>query len=83
MRKVLDTYIDSANIPIKYGGQLNWDFGQLPNIDADTRRVLGENSPLVQNWIPGPMRWVDGENKVIQVGSINGQERRGVVAGLG
>ncbi|KAF9523923.1 CRAL/TRIO domain-containing protein [Crepidotus variabilis] len=34
--------IDAENLPVQYGGSLEWKFEDEPNLDEDTKRVLGE-----------------------------------------
>ena len=36
----LTKHIDPSNLPRKYGGTLNWEFGQLSDLDEHTRRIL-------------------------------------------
>lgn len=86
MKKTLETFIDPANIPKKYGGQLDFEFGDHAVLDPALKNVLkweGENN----DFVPGPMYWVDeegrgesgsgtGEMRAIAAGSSNKEERK-------
>lgn len=82
----LSQYIDHENIPKKYGGGLDFEFGSMPNIDPEIEAVLKWEKPDEQNGkktIPiGPIRWEegpDGEMQAWGVGSENGTARRRLV----
>lgn len=51
----LRTLIDSPNLPKPYGGELDWKYEDAPNLDAETRAVIGEAMPK------GPVIFVDGK----------------------
>jgi hypothetical protein len=85
--KTLSTFIEPANIPKKYGGELDYAFGMPPILDpAEEQHVVWANSADVSSrdkWPQGPMKWIPGENgtmTVIAVGSVDGKERREKVA---
>jgi hypothetical protein len=69
MKKTLESFIDPANIPKKYGGQLEFNFGDMPILDPHLKTVLEwENA---NNDFPhGPMYWINDK----------GQKETGVVA---
>jgi len=39
---VLRTVIDSENLPKVYGGELDWNFEDEPDLDEAARDVIGE-----------------------------------------
>ncbi|KAH7085604.1 CRAL-TRIO domain-containing protein [Paraphoma chrysanthemicola] len=82
----LSQYIDHDNIPKKYGGGLEFEWGSMPNIGPDMEASMKWENPDVQNgkntFPIGPIRWEegpDGEMQAWGVGSENGQPRRRLV----
>jgi hypothetical protein len=79
MKQTLESFIDPKNIPKKYGGELEFEFGDMPCLDPHLESVLkweGDNTDFPH----GPMYWKektkDGkEIEAIAVGSQNGVER--------
>jgi hypothetical protein len=80
VKKTLESFIDPKNIPKKYGGELEFQFGDKPILDPQLAKVLkweGERDgfPI------GPMFWVNkgekngNEMEAIAVGSIEKVER--------
>jgi hypothetical protein len=78
VKSTLSQYIHPDNIPKRYGGNLDWEFGMLPNIDQDVIEALGERYKTQDGWIRGPIKWV--HDTCIAFGSENGVDRREVVA---
>ncbi|KAG8529898.1 uncharacterized protein KY384_005379 [Bacidia gigantensis] len=84
----LTQFIDIKDIPKKYGGQLDFQCGDLPNLDPELREHLtippGEEAERFL--LTSPVRWAaqgaDGEMFAIGVGSINGKERQEPLATL-
>lgn len=92
--KELDALLESyniADIPKKYGGEFDYQFGMPPSLDEEIRGVVtwmdgkdrkdGESSELPI----GPMRWVNGEDGGrigVAVGKVNGQRKRDEVLKL-
>lgn len=78
VKKTLESFIDPANIPKKYGGQLEFQFGDMPVLDPHLEGVLkweGERKDFPM----GPMYWTDRgkEIEAVAVGSTEvGKERR-------
>jgi len=64
--------MDQDAIPIKYGGKLDWNWGDVPHLDAETREALERDGN--KGWVRGPALWLNNERVV--VGSLNGQLRR-------
>lgn len=84
--QTLSQYIDHENIPKKYGGGLDFEWGSMPNIEPAIDEVLKWENPEIEkgkNTFPiGPIRWEEGSNGEMQawgVGSENGKPRRRLV----
>jgi hypothetical protein len=82
----LSQYIDHENIPKKYGGGLDFEFGSMPNIEPAIEAEMKWENPDFQNgkktFPIGPIRWEEGPNGEMQawgVGSENGKPRRKLV----
>lgn len=89
MKETLERYIDVENIPKKYGGKLDFEFGDMPMLEPSIVSRLNFQNPSVQkgaNTIPtGPIKWeeaLDGSVQAVAVGSEGGKPRRQVVASL-
>lgn len=85
MRPTLEKFIDPANIPTKYGGQLPYEFGMGPIFDHTLNQQLEWTVPGIDTFPQGPMMWVNGEGQdqvAVAVGSLNGKQRREPVATL-
>jgi hypothetical protein len=75
----LEKYIDKENIPVRFGGDHQWSFGQTPSLDEEFRPFVGD---LMDKWTPGPLRFLPSEAgfEVLAVGTAdNGQKRRDVI----
>ncbi|BGP26173.1 phosphatidylinositol transporter [Rhodotorula toruloides] len=64
LTSTLSQHIPLSSIPRKYGGTLDWSFGDPgPILDEETRGVMGlregEECPR------GPVRWADGKVRVV------------------
>ena len=57
------------SIPKEYGGELDWTYGQDPNLDDEARHALGGE------WVRGPIAWDSRQQRVKPVGRV-GKERR-------
>jgi hypothetical protein len=82
----LSQYIDPENIPIKYGGKMDYKWGDMPNLEPEIEAAFRWESPATQsgkNTFPiGPMKWEKGENGEMQafaMGSEKGVPRRKLV----
>ncbi|CAO2656461.1 Nn.00g052640.m01.CDS01 [Neocucurbitaria sp. VM-36] len=82
----LSQYIDHENIPKKYGGGLDFEWGSMPNIEPTIDAQLKWENPSEQNgrktFPIGPIKWEEGLNGEMQawgVGSENGTPRRKLV----
>ncbi|KAJ6263110.1 hypothetical protein Dda_1669 [Drechslerella dactyloides] len=80
----LEKYIEKKNIPKRYGGDLDWDFGMNPDLDEDARVVMADLAHTTPDgWTPGPIRWVGGDGpgaRAVAVGTLNGKRRNTVLA---
>lgn len=72
-------YIDIEDIPKRFGGNLDWNFGMHPILDDRTKGMVGPR--LAVDWIEGPVRLIErsGEDVIVAVGKDNGKTRREVV----
>jgi hypothetical protein len=82
----LSQYIDVENIPKKYGGNLDFEWGQMPNLEPEIDAAFKWEHPNVQNgrntFPTGPIAWEKGENgelKAVAVGHENGKPRHRTV----
>lgn len=82
----LSQYMEVENIPKKYGGQLDFSFGDMPAVDpAIEAAIKWRAGPVdgVGSRIPiGPIRWERGEKDEMMgfaVGSTNETPRREVL----
>lgn len=83
----LESFIDPANIPVKYGGQLDFSFGDLPRLDPALEQVLTWEAPHTA-FPSGPMYWETLKSstgelesmRAIAAGSQGDVDRREVVA---
>jgi len=90
MKSTLEQFIDPENIPKKYGGRLDWAWGDLPYIEPTIDRALTWKNPSTGShgrpgFPAGPIRWIlaaDGGMEAIAVGSVKGKNRREVIATL-
>ena len=84
----LSSFIDIADIPKKYGGQLDFECGKMPMLDQQVRDCLSiaPGSDTEKLFLTAPVRWrgadEDGEMTAVGVGSIEGKQRKEVVATL-
>jgi hypothetical protein len=76
MESTLRSFIDPANIPKKYGGELDFTFGDMPKLDPALKDVLTwENGHT--DFPHGPLYWIDkGEYIELKaVGSVDKVDR--------
>ncbi|KAF2752068.1 CRAL/TRIO domain-containing protein [Sporormia fimetaria CBS 119925] len=78
----LSQYIDPANIPKKYGGALDFKWGDLPHLEPAIESAIEWINPHTQDGrktVPvGPITWekhADGSMTAIAIGSENGKPR--------
>ena len=81
MRAVLTKHIDVEDLPILYGGNLDWEYGMYPNLDEEAMGIVGQ---LANEWVEGPLRYVpkkDGD-EIIAAGTEGKGVRCRVLAQL-
>lgn len=72
--------MDLSSIPKSYGGELDWQWGEVPNLDEPARELLqGIEQPLAEDQtkkriLNGPMLF-EGD-KIEVLGTEDGKERR-------
>lgn len=78
----LSQYIDPDNIPKKYGGNLDFNWGDMPRLEPDIEAAIKWVNPAVQdgkNTVPiGPIKWdrgTDGSMTAVAIGTEKGQPR--------
>lgn len=79
---MLSSYIDPANIPKKYGGTLDFGWGDMPNLDPVIRDTADWEGPAAKEnpaFPKGPAYWrpIDGGKRLecVAVGSVDKVER--------
>lgn len=72
VRPTLEKFMHPKDFPKRYGGELEWDWGQLPDLDEETQAALEKDGH--KGWVRGPALWLDHQRVV--VGSENGKLRR-------
>lgn len=82
-KAVLESFIDPKNIPKKYGGQLDYTFGELGVPDPAWEGLIAwENGH--KTFPSGPLIWEDNEDGTrlvcVGLGMTNGQQRRERIA---
>jgi len=75
----LTEFIEPENLPHRFGGTLEWEFGMHPIPDAEIRACIGK---LADEWVEGPIRYISKpEGDILMaVGSQNGRVRREILA---
>ncbi|KIX10151.1 uncharacterized protein Z518_01232 [Rhinocladiella mackenziei CBS 650.93] len=72
VKPTLSKFMDTKDFPKRYGGELDWECGDLPHLDDETRAALEKDGN--KGWVRGPCLWLDGQR--VAVGSENGKLRR-------
>ncbi|KAK5310654.1 hypothetical protein LTR93_011976 [Exophiala xenobiotica] len=73
---VLRHDLGPENVPKRFGGDLDWEFGGSPELSPDAKPL---SKKWVDKWVEGPLRIIDGPGeqwRIIAVGSQNGELRR-------
>ena len=79
----LTAYIDSENIPEKFGGSLDFKIGTLPNLDRAARTVLSDALVSDSIALKGPFKWMkngEGQRLAIATGTVRGLPRHATSA---
>ncbi|KAJ5908468.1 hypothetical protein N7495_001150 [Penicillium taxi] len=80
VKPTLTSFMDPASIPKRFGGDLEWEWNDLPNLDEPAHELLQgvEQSPAAGKTKPeilkGPMLFKGTEIEIL--GSENGKDRR-------
>lgn len=89
MLSELSKVVDVENIPKKYGGKLDWNFGDMPFLGPNVTEALRWKEVVEEKGhktLPkGPIRWeydADGDLVAIAIGSEGGKLRKRVLAGF-
>lgn len=75
--------MEPSSIPKSYGGELDWSWGDMPNLDDPSRELLhGIEQPLAdgqtrKNILKGPVLFNGDHLQVL--GTVDGKERREIV----
>lgn len=88
MRSTLERYVDLDNVPKKYGGNLDWEFGDMPKLDPGIAQALQWKEEIREKGhrtLPiGPIKWQydeQGDLVATAIGSEAGKRRERVIAG--
>ncbi|CAG8405940.1 unnamed protein product [Penicillium salamii] len=79
----LTAFMEPTSIPKQYGGELEWQWGDMPNVDDPSRELLqGIEQPLAEGQtrkdiLKGPVRFEGDHLQVL--GTVDGKERREVI----
>ncbi|KAF4548350.1 CRAL/TRIO domain-containing protein 1 [Elsinoe fawcettii] len=86
----LEEFIPRENIPKKYGGELDYEFGDLPNLDPGIANNLKWINPTAyknRDTFPiGPIQWrispTTGATTAVAVGTSDGKSREVEIASI-
>ncbi|KAF7589942.1 hypothetical protein BBP40_003481 [Aspergillus hancockii] len=76
----LSSFMETTSIPKQYGGELDWQWGEMPNLDDEARKIVGElETPPAEgetkpSFIKGPILFKG--DKVEILGKVNGESRK-------
>ncbi|KAJ5941467.1 hypothetical protein N7516_001635 [Penicillium verrucosum] len=79
----LTSFMEPSSIPKSYGGDLDWSWGEMPNLDDPSRELLrGIEQPLAngqtrKDILKGPVLFNADHLQVL--GTVDGKERREIV----
>ncbi|KAK4549026.1 hypothetical protein LTR36_007482 [Oleoguttula mirabilis] len=89
MKETLEKFVDIDNIPKKYGGNLDWQFGDMPYLEPSIVNALRwKEQPTEKGhrtWPKGPIKWQyddNGDLVATAIGTEHGQVRNRAIAGL-
>lgn len=80
VKPTLTSFMPLSSIPKKYGGELDWEWGDLPNLDEPARELIGaletpaENNSGKPGFLKGPVLFKG--DKIEVLGSEGGEPRR-------
>lgn len=64
-------HMPRENIPVEYGGDLDWTYGDAPRLGAVELAKLGEG----EEKLVGPVAFDQQEGKVLRMGTVGGRKR--------
>ncbi|KAI9736786.1 MAG: hypothetical protein M1834_000990 [Cirrosporium novae-zelandiae] len=84
----LTSLIEPENVPKCFGGTLDWEWGDYPNLGENEKKVVGgvQEKAGAAKWLKGPLEWRDEDKvtgeptKTVAVGTVGGKLRREDVA---
>ncbi|KAK5126436.1 hypothetical protein LTR85_010672 [Meristemomyces frigidus] len=89
MKETLEKFVDLDNVPKKYGGNLDWQFGDMPYLEPSVVNALRWEEQTTEKghrtWPKGPIKWqYDDKGDLVAkaIGTENGRPRNRVIAGL-
>ncbi|KAF2005649.1 CRAL/TRIO domain-containing protein [Amniculicola lignicola CBS 123094] len=71
IKKKLLEYVDADDLPKRFGGNLDWDYGKDPVPDDEVTAILEKDGR--KGWVDGPCVLEDGVR--VPVGTVNGVKR--------
>ncbi|KAF8468232.1 CRAL-TRIO domain-containing protein [Kalaharituber pfeilii] len=77
----LAEFVDKSDLPKRFGGEFDWDYGMAPKVDEGVEAVLGKEWVESDGGMVGPMRWVrdagvEGvQGRAVKLGSVGGKDR--------
>lgn len=76
VKPTLHSFMDPSSIPTQYGGDLEWKWGDMPNLDDEAKRVIGgvASGSADGGYLKGPMTFQG--DKIEVLGRENGEGRR-------
>ncbi|KAJ5099720.1 hypothetical protein N7532_006721 [Penicillium argentinense] len=83
VKPTLTSFMDLSSIPKQYGGELEWQWGDMPNLDEPAQELLQglEQEPAEgktkKELIKGPVLFKG--DKVEVLGTVDGKERRSTI----
>lgn len=86
VKPTLLSFMDPSSIPKQYGGDLEWQWGDMPNLDDPAREAIGgvEKPEDGSGYLKGPMIFHGEKGEIEMLGREKGEPRRFVIpAGKG
>ncbi|KAL1998582.1 hypothetical protein VTN02DRAFT_5934 [Thermoascus thermophilus] len=80
VKPTLTAFMDPSSIPKQYGGDLDWEWGDMPNLDEPARELIGgletppEGDSKKPGFMKGPVLFKGDHVEVL--GSVDGKPRR-------
>ncbi|KAK2756540.1 hypothetical protein FQN54_005433 [Arachnomyces sp. PD_36] len=81
VKSTLSTFMEPSSFPKQYGGELDWNWGDMPKLDEAATEATGGGLYVPKGegsdekeYVKGPVVWHG--DKVEVLGSVDGKERR-------